>query len=666
MHISSRQKQALIAICDAIIPSIPIAHDPHGYWHRKASDLFVAEHIIHLIHELPDEDQEAFHQLLNLLAFPTLGISWLGPLKKAAHLTIEEREKLLTSWANSPIPALRRGFNTLKKLCAFFYFGWSADEAPNPNWVSVGYPGPIHQATAQDTSLNRAVAKSGSLIEGQTLYCDTVIIGSGAGGGVMAAELSRAGEEVIILEKGPFLPDHLLTQREAEMLGVLYERKGAFTSTDGGTSILAGSCLGGGTAINWAASLRTPEYILHEWAKEHDNPQFIDPAYQKCFDIIEAKTATHAFPCLHNPQNQALMDGAQKLGYHSDVIPRNQLPFEGDKSDLIWRNYGFSCLGDNQAQKMGTQRTFLQDAVEKGASILTHTEADRIIIRRGLAHAVLATHKNADGQLISIRIRANKIVCSAGSLHTPALLMRSGLQHPEIGRNLYLHPTVAVSAKYADPMLPWYGPMMSALSDEFTQLDGNFGYKLETPPVHLGLMGMAANWSSGKQYKTVMKDALHLGSFIVLTRDRFGGKVILSKKKQPLVDYQLSLYDRRHLLHGIKEATKIHQAAGAEEVRVQHNQPITFYPRKEYLQSFLKKIGQRSWATNRFILFSAHQMGSCRMGGGSLRHPVKPNGETREVKNLFIADASLFPRCSGANPMLSVQALSFYVAQHLI
>ncbi len=681
MQITPRQRQALSAMCDALIPSISRPNDPQGYWKRKASDLYVSDRMLELVNELPEEDQQAFRQLLNLISYPTLGLSWLGPMKSAAYLSLEERESLLRSWAGSPIPSLRKAFNTLKKLCGFFYFGWSTQESPNPNWSSLGYPGPIHQQTTTDaisgSTLNPNYSEENPhvlhdkedmllLSDGQTLYCDSVVIGSGAGGGVVAAELAAAGDEVIVLEKGHYVPDQNLSQREVEMMGLLYERKGAFTSLDGGTTILAGSCFGGGTAVNWAASLRTPDYILHEWATEHNNPQFLDPSYKKCFDIIEARTHTHSLPCTHNHQNQSLINGAQSLGYHTDIIPRNQIPFEGGMDESTWRNYGFSCLGDSQAQKMGTHRSFLLDAIKEGAVVLTQTEADRIVTRRGIAHAVLATHTDSNGQKISIRIRAKRIVCSAGSLHTPTILLRSGLSHAEIGKNLYLHPTVAVTGKYIDPVLPWYGPMMSALSDQFTRLDGNFGYKLETPPVHPGLMGLSASWESGRQYKQSMLDAPHLASFVVLTRDRFGGQVIPSKQKQPLVRYNLSLYDRKHLLHGIQEAVKIHHAAGAEEVRVQHNQPHNFFPRKDYLTHYLQKLSRKPWQTNHFLLFSAHQMGSCRMGGGNIRHPIKPNGETREIKNLFVADASLFPQCSGVNPMLSVQALSFYVAQHLI
>jgi choline dehydrogenase-like flavoprotein len=256
-------------------------------------------------------------------------------------------------------------------------------------------------------------------------------------------------------------------------------------------------------------------------------------------------------------------------------------------------------------------------------------------------------------------------VVAAGSVHSPALLMRSGLSHDEIGRNLFLHPVIPVTAYYDRLMEPWYGPMMSAYSDQFTRLDGNFGYKLETPPVHAGLMGMVTPWVSGEQYKHDMLKAAYAGTFIVITRDKFGGSIKLDKQKRPRIAYRINPYDRKHLLHGVQQAFRVHAAAGARRIVLMHNDMESIDPRKSDLEEFIQSIPGKSWAPNRYNLFSAHQMGTCRMGGGRLRHPVKPDGETREVRNLYVADASAFPSASGANPMLTIQALAYYIAQGL-
>ena len=247
-------------------------------------------------------------------------------------------------------------------------------------------------------------------------------------------------------------------------------------------------------------------------------------------------------------------------------------------------------------------------------------------IENGRATGVVGTYEGADGRRVRVTVQAERVVVAAGSIHTPALLLRSGVEHPHLGRHLFFHPTVAVAARYPERMEPWYGPMMSAVSNEFAKLDGLYGPKLETPPTHAGLLGLALPWRSGAQHKTVMQHAAHIGSFIVLTRDRDGGRVTTNKQGQPVLHYSLSTFDRDHLLRGVAEACRIHLAAGAEEVYFPHNTAPT-YQRvhgEAELERLLADIPSWGWKANRFPLFTAHQMGTCRMGGDAGATPSRP------------------------------------------
>jgi choline dehydrogenase-like flavoprotein len=247
-------------------------------------------------------------------------------------------------------------------------------------------------------------------------------------------------------------------------------------------------------------------------------------------------------------------------------------------------------------------------------------------------------------------------------------LQKSGLSHPQIGRNLYLHPVVPVAAFYPHDIAAWNGPMMTTVVQEFTRLHDNWGFRLECPPVHPGLAASTLPWESAEQYKTDMKRLRHLGVHICLVRDRFGGRVTVGKQSgEPVLHYQLHEYDKRHLVQAMQRSVEAHIAAGAERVSILHNQPLHYFPGKptDTVASFQEKIAARSWAANRMGLYSAHQMGTCRMGGTN-DHPVKPNGETREIKNLYVGDASLFPSASGTNPMLTVKALAWYVGGNIL
>ncbi len=658
--LSDKQLSALKGMCNAYIPSIEKDGDP--YWSRKASDLEVHLVILEMLKGVTEEEQKELLQAIDLLSSPLLGLTWFGPLKSVDKLTQEQSEKMLQSWSKSSIPPLRKAFATFKKLTTYIYFGYSGDRDVNPNWPVIQYPGPTEKIGKKVADPIQVLRPSSD----QELTCDVVIIGSGAGGSVVAAELAKAGQDVIIVEKGPFVLPHEMTQREVEMITKLYDRNGIFASKDGGTGILAGSCVGGGTTVNWAGMFRTPDYVLEEWSKEHGNPQFTDKEFLKGFEFIEERTKVIKEPVVHNPQNNAIVVGGKKLGYKVDVVPRNYQLQENIARDTSYHKcQGYATLGDNQGDKLGTMLTFLKDAHEAGARLLADTYAERITTTNGTATGVEGWYKSSENKQYKITIKAKRVVVAAGALHSPALLRRSGLKHPHIGKHLYLHPVNAVSALYEQKMESWYGPMMSAVCDEFTQLDGNFGFKIETPPIHSGFYALAMPWMSARQLKEEMKKISQMGLMFGLVRDKFGGQVKLSKKGLPVVNYKLSAYDKKHFIRGMQECVKIHTAAGATQVRILHNQRILFDPAKDNLETFLSKIESLRWETNRYSLFSAHQMGTCRMGGTDKDYPVKPSGETREVKNLFVADASTFPKCSGSNPMLSIMAIAYYIAQGL-
>ena len=217
-------------------------------------------------------------------------------------------------------------------------------------------------------------------------------------------------------------------------------------------------------------------------------------------------------------------------------------------------------------------------------------------------------------------------------------------------------------------MNAWWGTMMSTLNDDFSKLDGNYGFKLETPPMHTGVMALAFPWQSGQQHKQQMLQASHIGAFIVLTRDKFGGRVTVDKKGEAVMNYKLSTYDRQHLFKGIEEAAKIQLAAGAESLIFPHYQQkiLTQQMSTKKRKQLFESIPSWGWRSNQFSLFTAHQMGTCRMGGNAKTHPLTPEGQVRGIKNLYVADGSAFPASSGVNPMISIMTLTHYTIKNLI
>lgn len=661
MNLTSKQLSALRAVADALVPSLSTANnfpDTDKFYALSASDAEIAEKIALALDKLTPSQQKDFVQLLDVLTSPALGLTWFGPMKPAQNLSREQCEKMLQSWSASNLGLLRQGMQSLKKLTMFLYYGYSEETSPNLTWKAIGYPGPLSAPPSNEVAPKPIVPLT---VTGNTkLSCDVVIVGSGAGGGVVAGELAEAGFSVIVVEKGPYFAEQDFTQREAPMIGELYEAGGGYATKNGSVSIFAGACLGGGTTINWSAALRTPDYVLHEWATTHQNPHFITPEYKLSFDAVERATHVDTIESNHNIQNKALEQGARLLGYESSSIPRNSDGCAVDDCKMC----GYCALGCQRGTKQGVLKTYLQRAFERGTRFLTKANVERITIQNGTATGVQVRMQDTGFQ---VEISAKFVVAAAGSIHTPALLIRSGLQHSHIGQHLHLHPTVSVAGVYEEEVHAWHGNMMTALCNDFAQQTGNWGAKLETPPIHSGLLGMALPWESGKAHKDAMLKAANVGAFIVLTRDRDGGRITTDKHGNPLAHYDISQFDLAHLQRGILEAAHIHAAAGAKELYLPHNHTFYFDLKNGWnaIESSIGGMSSWKWRANDFPLFSAHQMGTCRMGGNKSTHPVSPEGETYEVKNLFVADSSPFPESSGANPMLSIQAMAHYTAQGL-
>src|SRR5581483_10620466 len=503
-----------------------------------------------------------------------------------------------------------------------------------------------------------------AITEDTTLECDAVVIGSGAGGGVVAGELALAGKAVIVLEKGGYQNEADFTLLEAQAISELYLDRGLLTSKDLSMNILAGSTLGGGTVVNWCTSFRTPSDILQEWAQLSGLDDFTGPALQESFAAVEQRISVNTENSAHNKQNQLLFDGAKALGYHAGDLRRNAVGCE--------QRCGTCGFGCRYGCKQSTMKTYLQDAYDHGARMIVHCSADKVIIENSRAVGVQASVTDAEtGKSYRVTVRAKVVIVAAGSVHSPAVLLRSGLENKHIGQHLHLHPVSTISGLYPEKVYSWHGVMQSAYSDEFSHLAGNYGYKLEVAPSHPGLFGLATPWYSARTYREYMERVAHVGVIIVLTRDKGEGSITLDRAGEPVVNYVTSVFDRHHLLHGLRTAARVHFAAGASEVFSLHSKPThlsrlpddALHTRR--LRDFDAQLERHGLAPNRIVMFSAHQMGTCRMGADPNKSVIDGNCQVHGVKGLFVCDGSVFPAASGVNPMLSIMGLAHRASQYV-
>jgi choline dehydrogenase-like flavoprotein len=661
----------LEAICDTLLPSLePPAGSSKAvaaYYRRSAQDLHLAQQIAEKLAEQSQEVQAALHLFLKLFIAPLMSLLLAGSPRPFSALPLAKRERFLLSLANSPIGPFRQGYQGLKRLAGLIYFSALDEQGRNPNWAVLDYTPP----EPQPVSRNRAPTpiKPLPISEDMILEADAVVIGSGAGGGVVAGELAMAGKSVIVLEKGGYNHEGNFTLREAQAMPELFLKKGALATKDLGLVMMAGSTLGGGTVVNWMTSFRAPDDVLTEWDQISGlRDCFTDSSLQRSFATVEQRISVNSEQSQHNRQNQMLFDGATALGYHAGIVQRNAIGCE--------QRCGACNLGCCYGCSQSTMKTYLQDAYDHGARIIVHGSAEKVLIENGRAVGVEAQVHNAQtGRIYNVTIHAKVVVVAAGALYSPVLLLRSGIEHPHIGRHLHLHPTAISVGVYPEKVYAWQGVLQSAYSDQFAHLDDSsgykYGYKLEVPPTHPGLFGLATPWYGARNYREEMTRIAHLASIIVLTRDKGEGAVTVDRAGEPLVKYVVSAYDRKHILHGLCQSTRIHLAAGAERVISLQNKPTDLKRtpgesiQRQQLQAFDQQIKRHGLEANRIMMFSAHQMGTCRMGAHSITSVTNEHQQVHGVKGLFVCDSSVFPTACGVNPMLSIMALAHKASQYI-
>jgi choline dehydrogenase-like flavoprotein len=151
-----------------------------------------------------------------------------------------------------------------------------------------------------------------------------------------------------------------------------------------------------------------------------------------------------------------------------------------------------------------------------------------------------------------------------------------------------------------------------------------------------------------------------------LLRDRGGGSVTLDREGHPVSHYSLSAFDRKHLRHGFIGAARILEAAGAELIFSPHAKWCAYEPgRRGSLGSLAQDMDSAGWDAGQLALFSFHIMGTARMGGSPGTSATNPEGQTWEVRNLYVMDGSAFPSASGVNPMISIEAITHHNASAL-
>jgi choline dehydrogenase-like flavoprotein len=658
-ELTAREQNTLALLYETLIARHqPGPGDDPRVMQTSAADVSLTLHALVVINKMEPDERSAVRLFLRLLDTPLVNLV-LGRIpRRFSAMNANERETYLQRLIKNPVSAIALGLGGLKRLGTLMFYSLPSQDGPNPVWPVIGYQAPT--APPQTDRVLTLTPITGST----TLEADVCIVGSGAGGGVVAAEASAAGKRVLVLEAGPGLQagdyphSELLAVRDMYLI---------LSSKDRSMAIIAGHTLGGATAINWQMSFRPPDRVREEWARQTGMSLFTDSSFDRSLDIVASRVNVTADESVVNANNDVIARGGEALGYSLGTIQRNARNCDPNQC-------GFCVLGCRHGGKQSTVVTFLHDAQAEGRDtrIVANCRADRLIVENGRAISVEAVVTDPDtGVPHPVQVRARTFVVSCGAINSPPLLLRSGLSHPAIGGSLFLHPSTWVIGFYPDHIGSWEGPPNSVYSDQFATLDGNYGFMLESIPAHPGSIAFTLPWFGSQHHRRLMQSAGNMATMLVLGRDRQGGRVGVSRAGQPVIEYRAGEFEQRLLQRGIVEGTRVHLAAGAEKVLTLHTDRLGWFERRPTttsadIEAFCADVGRRPLTGRHSLLFSAHQMGSLPLGTDPRRSACDPEGRLRGVANVFVADSSIFPGASGVNPMITTMGLAHHVAKGVV
>jgi choline dehydrogenase-like flavoprotein len=485
---------------------------------------------------------------------------------------------------------------------------------------------------------------------GDGIECDFAIVGSGAGGAAAAVVLAEAGYEVAVLEAGPDVsalarfPDPVTAAQETYKDGGL-----TFAEGQPVIPVPVGRVVGGTTLINSGTCLRPPGDLLERWRAERGIEWAT--ALEARLDEVEAMLHVRT-PALEDigRNGRLVAEGAGRLGYSGHVLPRNA----GGCTQCSACPQGCPIRA-----KRSMDVSYLPRAVRAGARILAGVEAGRIRFEGcravGLDCRIGTPRLATGGPPGSERdfvVRARRgVICAAGAFGTPELLLRSGVRHPELGKNLRLHPAIWVGARFDEPVRGWEGIMQSYKIDAFASrhvfMEATF-----TP------LAMGTQWlpGVGKAHQQRVESFELIGSNGVHLSDSSSGRIGLTAAGRTRITYRLNKQDRNALFFGIARAAEIWFAAGATEVYPQVSGNPILFPGQEH------RFEQRPPHVSQLRLEAFHPMGTARVDASDRLGVVGLDGAVRGRDGLYVADACVLPTSLGVNPMLTIIASATEIA----
>ena len=461
---------------------------------------------------------------------------------------------------------------------------------------------------------------------------DVVVVGSGAGGGVVAGELAQRGRDVLLLECGPHLRAEDFTRWEAKAAHDLFwPLRFAPLASGELVTFLAGRCVGGTTTINTKVAFRAHERDVAKWhpatgltsdGEEPFSASVLDPYYDRVEQVLGVRERSDWQKSVYTVE-----PGFRALGAELEPVHAY--------TDANCTSCGSCIQGCPSNAGKSTMNTYIADALARGIlELRANAAVERVLIEGSEATGVVYVDDAGERHTV----RTGAVVVTAGALNTPQLLIRSGLANPSIGRHLGLHPVRLVYGLFDEPqdahmVYPITAHCLKHQHDE----DGGFVIEATTIQDPISFATTISDEQGpfwGPRLVEAVRRFRHWIGFLAMVNDDNNSAVRVDESGAERFDVDFQPVERERIENALRFSRDVLEASGARQV---------------------------CWTG----LVSTHVQGSCRMGDDPARSVVDRNGESHDVKRLFVGDGSLVPRTLSVNPSLTIMALATRLAEHL-
>lgn len=485
---------------------------------------------------------------------------------------------------------------------------------------------------------------------------DVCVIGSGAGGAIIAAKLASKGKSVVLLEKGGYYDSEDMNQREVDMMPLLWKNGGANFTNNLRIVIAQGQCLGGSTVINDAVCFKPPGIVREQWRSMGVNisDQQWDRAIDEVWREIHVSRVTDEEL---NDNNLMLRTACESKGYKASPNDRNCI-------DCM--RCGFCHLGCHYETKQSMLVTYIHNILQNPKSnikIYCNCAAEKITYSNDLVNGVEGYFKDSGGTVkLKIRVNARVVIVSAGAIASSQILMQNRIAEGKTGKGLSLHPAPFLLGKFAKKINAYNGIPMAYACHEFGVTNGvaNGGFLIESIflPIFQFSLGLP---SFLEEHPKLMEDYTHYTMAGVMIRDESNGTITLTDNGNPKVHYSLSQKDTKNIAKGLETLAQMWFDVGAEHL-ISGHQDLIVLNSKEDIPRLVSAIETNP---DGLQVASAHPQGGNRMGEDASQCVVNSQCKVHGFNNLYVCDASVFPTSLGVNPQITVMTLANMTADHI-